>query len=116
RVLQPRSQVLSHVNGPPPTATHTLPLHDALPIFSTAALAGCGTRDCRSAYAPVNAVSHWLWRDTAVYQQRATLRYTLAGYLIHRSEEHTSELQSRENLVCRLLPEKKKKHALLKIP
>src|SRR5207302_10827876 len=28
---------------------------------------------------------------------------------IHRSEEHTSELQSRENLVCRLLLEKKKK-------
>src|SRR5690606_41520199 len=27
-----------------------------------------------------------------------------------RSEEHTSELQSRENLVCRLLLEKKKKH------
>src|SRR5690606_42077153 len=30
-----------------------------------------------------------------------------------RSEEHTSELQSRENLVCRLLLEKKKKHILL---
>src|SRR5690606_41187977 len=28
--------------------------------------------------------------------------------LLARSEEHTSELQSRENLVCRLLPEKKK--------
>src|SRR5690606_39776445 len=28
-----------------------------------------------------------------------------------RSEEHTSELQSRENLVCRLLLEKKKRHA-----
>src|SRR5690606_41178981 len=28
-----------------------------------------------------------------------------------RSEEHTSELQSRENLVCRLLLEKKKKNA-----
>src|SRR5690606_42094929 len=28
----------------------------------------------------------------------------------NRSEEHTSELQSRENLVCRLLLEKKKKH------
>src|SRR5690606_41480064 len=26
---------------------------------------------------------------------------------LHRSEEHTSELQSREKLVCRLLPEKK---------
>src|SRR5690606_40389585 len=31
-------------------------------------------------------------------------------FLDPRSEEHTSELQSRENLVCRLLLEKKKKH------
>src|SRR5690606_41454259 len=30
------------------------------------------------------------------------------GYVDARSEEHTSELQSRENLVCRLLLEKKK--------
>src|SRR2546430_13438385 len=30
-----------------------------------------------------------------------------------RSEEHTSELQSQSNLVCRLLLEKKKKHAHL---
>src|SRR5690606_39684772 len=30
--------------------------------------------------------------------------------LRRRSEEHTSELQSRENLVCRLLLEKKKRH------
>src|SRR5690606_40657144 len=30
------------------------------------------------------------------------------GLLVARSEEHTSELQSRENLVCRLLLEKKK--------
>src|SRR5690606_39699645 len=29
------------------------------------------------------------------------------GYAVFRSEEHTSELQSRENLVCRLLLEKK---------
>src|SRR5690606_39916179 len=38
---------------------------------------------------------------------RDMVAYTLrtAG---HRSEEHTSELQSRENLVCRLLLEKKK--------
>src|SRR2546430_9478277 len=33
----------------------------------------------------------------------------LAGYLLARSEEHTSELQSQSNLVCRLLLEKKKK-------
>src|SRR5690606_41545514 len=31
------------------------------------------------------------------------------GHCLPRSEEHTSELQSRENLVCRLLLEKKKK-------
>src|SRR2546427_5990271 len=33
---------------------------------------------------------------------------------ILRSEEHTSELQSQSNLVCRLLLEKKKEHALLR--
>src|SRR5688572_32084642 len=34
------------------------------------------------------------------------------AYLIPRSEEHTSELQSQSNLVCRLLLEKKKKSKL----
>src|SRR5256884_5828708 len=34
----------------------------------------------------------------------------LVGYFLRRSEEHTSELQSRLHLVCRLLLEKKKKH------
>src|SRR3712207_7008576 len=32
------------------------------------------------------------------------------GYVVVRSEEHTSELQSRQYLVCRLLLEKKKNH------
>src|SRR5256886_13648900 len=32
----------------------------------------------------------------------------IGAYLIERSEEHTSELQSQSNLVCRLLLEKKK--------
>src|SRR5690606_40277875 len=37
--------------------------------------------------------------------------WNLVAYiLVMRSEEHTSELQSRENLVCRLLLEKKNKH------
>src|SRR5690606_40306806 len=39
-------------------------------------------------------------------EEHAALREALAG--CRRSEEHTSELQSRENLVCRLLLEKKK--------
>src|SRR5207302_6071966 len=39
------------------------------------------------------------------------------GHVFHaRSEEHTSELQSRENLVCRLLLEKKKKKIYQNIP
>src|SRR5690606_41137590 len=37
-----------------------------------------------------------------------TSRPCLRGRLLFKSEEHTSELQSRENLVCRLLLEKKK--------
>src|SRR6266704_6968342 len=45
---------------------------------------------------------------------RARIRYakTLAHHAWERSEEHTSELQSRFDLVCRLLLEKKKKTVL----
>src|SRR5690606_41270964 len=44
----------------------------------------------------------WLRRPRARHPAQPGLR-------ADRSEEHTSELQSRENLVCRLLLEKKKK-------
>src|SRR5690606_41719096 len=37
-----------------------------------------------------------------------TSSWTIYSFIGDRSEEHTSELQSRENLVCRLLLEKKK--------
>src|SRR5256886_10463341 len=40
--------------------------------------------------------------------ERGVFRSTDGG---QRSEEHTSELQSQSNLVCRLLLEKKKKHS-----
>src|SRR5690606_40483610 len=46
------------------------------------------------------AVPNWDWLMYATGDQEA--------FLANRSEEHTSELQSRENLVCRLLLEKKK--------
>src|SRR5690606_39640449 len=42
-----------------------------------------------------------------VQQRRRLIPQLLFGNPDRRSEEHTSELQSRENLVCRLLPEKK---------
>src|SRR5437870_9731674 len=43
-----------------------------------------------------------LGRDVSTTHTRSSSR--------HRSEEHTSELQSRGHLVCRLLPEKKTEH------
>src|SRR2546430_3165683 len=42
--------------------------------------------------------------------RRPRARRFLPVALRQRSEEHTSELQSQSNLVCRLLLEKKKKH------
>src|SRR5438477_2669292 len=44
---------------------------------------------------------------------RAGSDIAFLGGLINRSEEHTSELQSHVNLVCRLLLEKKKNKALI---
>src|SRR6266513_5863070 len=61
------------------TEIYTLSLHDALPISPDAEIEWCGARNGR----------------------RAASRPS-------RSEEHTSELQSRFDLVCRLLLEKKK--------
>src|SRR5256885_13125166 len=64
------------------TEIYTLSLHDALPIWYVV----CGR-------------SWW------IVHTAASVRRPLS---IHRSEEHTSELQSPCNLVCRLLLEKKK--------
>src|SRR5438309_9212909 len=50
-----------------------------------------------------NAVYRWAYRRGNI------LIYTDEAFLVHRSEEHTSELQSQFHLVCRLLLEKKKK-------
>src|SRR5206468_11305523 len=72
-------------NATATTETYTLSLHDALPISPR-----FRTR----------------WAGVPGYR---TARTRGAG---HRSEEHTSELQSRSDLVCRLLLEKKKYRAL----
>src|SRR5688572_31720759 len=80
------------------TTTHiyTLSLHDALPI-----LAQGGGFDERYEKKPTNAPVQ-NEADNGLKNTRGT------GALVGRSEEHTSELQSQSNLVCRLLPEKKK--------
>src|SRR5688572_31152095 len=53
--------------------------------------------------ARLNAVGSVLTKEVLKVQD------TLADLAVERSEEHTSELQSQSNLVCRLLLEKKKK-------
>src|SRR5690554_7154849 len=70
------------------TEIYTLSLHDALPISSSDAMSATSVLTA-SARPPIS---------------RATARPFAS-----RSEEHTSELQSRPHLVCRLLLEKKKK-------
>src|SRR3712207_8276102 len=68
-----------------------------------------------------NAQKRGSWKDKG--KTNATMSAAIFAYLdthgVPRSEEHTSELQSRQYLVCRLLLEKKKKliyHTLLDHP
>src|SRR5690606_40376446 len=87
-----------------PTDPFTLSLHDALPISSP----GCHTgRLYRAARRCPPARRRWKSHCSCHARQKLTDP--------HRSEEHTSELQSRENLVCRLLLEKKKSSTTLTI-
>src|SRR2546430_5730155 len=51
--------------------------------------------------------------DPRAHQERAAAEVVVAAA---RSEEHTSELQSQSNLVCRLLLEKKKKSEITQSP
>src|SRR5258707_10474339 len=86
------------------TEIYTLSLHDALPISAfpsffqaaisgnSTACAGCSTEIC------------------CVTSPKVCCTKKLPLLRKLRSEEHTSELQSRQYLVCRLLLEKKKKN------
>src|SRR5438270_5249338 len=69
------------------TEIYTLSLHDALPIWIIGIL--------------LSMIFWSSWAGPGYWTYRPSRRF--------RSEEHTSELQSQSNLVCRLLLEKKKK-------
>src|SRR2546430_13732829 len=72
------------------TEIYTLSLHDALPI----------------SYIPRKALAQNSKSDPSQFVFR--MPRTSSSQISTRSEEHTSELQSQSNLVCRLLLEKKK--------
>src|SRR5260370_13261498 len=72
------------------TEIYTLSLHDALPI---------SRREDQHTFVPVHQVDLLPGQAGVLQPDR------------HRSEEHTSELQSHLNLVCRLLLEKKKNNS-----
>src|SRR5438034_5873555 len=80
------------------TEIYTLSLHDALPIFPCFISARCSIAGKRHPCSWA-AGSRRLCRDFSA--------------CLARSEEHTSELQSHSDLVCRLLLEKKKKNEFL---
>src|SRR3712207_9229299 len=90
------------------TEIYTLSLHDALPISWFAGIALPLTQGAVLHGQGLVDVSLYFTdgSDRLDWYSRASL-LTLAG-LLARSEEHTSELQSRQYLVCRLLLEKKK--------
>src|SRR2546430_5294871 len=82
------------------TEIYTLSLHDALPISFA-----CCQR--LVAFSQLDEVTLLLASYTVAIQSLAN-RIQQVLILKRRSEEHTSELQSQSNLVCRLLLEKKK--------
>src|SRR3712207_8130180 len=82
------------------TEIYTLSLHDALPILPAKGVA------CKTSTRPRGASSRC--RSDCGCSGCSTPRSCGAASAC-RSEEHTSELQSRQYLVCRLLLEKKKK-------
>src|SRR5699024_11278121 len=97
-ILQVRLFVLSACRPrPPPTrGVATLPLHDALPIS-----AGMYTTEMAS-----TSTGRELPKTETISSSASTAGTARMESTTRRSEEHTSELQSRFDLVCRLLLEK----------
>src|SRR5439155_13874227 len=102
-------------NHTPTTYTYTLSLHDALPISCSHGGVG-GDRLSMAVEKGAKTAVVWLLFTLPLSllegvfsqngPQRSRARRCCAA---KRSEEHTSEFQSRGHLVCRLLLEKKKK-------
>src|SRR3712207_8573332 len=101
--------MLFFFNDTATTEIYTLSLHDALPILARI-----------SSIVSTSRMRGTLRTTTSSSVSTEAARIGSAPFLLpagvtvpDRSEEHTSELQSRQYLVCRLLLEKKKTHTLL---
>src|SRR3712207_7397158 len=104
------SSIFFFFNDTATTEIYTLSLHDALPIWPNC---------CRSpAYCTVHASTCSNAADSCTARASAyRARSSWACRSVSRApaadrKEHTSELQSRQYLVCRLLLEKKKKNQI----
>src|SRR5699024_12378808 len=107
--------LLSRPAAPPPPI-YTLSLHDALPIFLgglVGLLAPSAAHPAAVAIHPVLALLLYVTflgvPFARIGSAFADWRFLTTIFIVNflRSEEHTSELQSRFDLVCRLLLEKK---------
>src|SRR5438105_15664309 len=96
----------SSLNDTHPTYLYTLSLHDALPIYAP-------TRQFYGGKVGIDATHKGLQEGTREWPPEIEMSPEVKALVDrrwdeYRSEEHTSELQSRVDLVCRLLLEKKK--------
>src|SRR5207237_10761879 len=107
RLRSPPSCTLFLFIDLPPTAIYPLSLHDALPIlrhFGAEGLRGHLAEHMRLA----RLFADWV-DGSDRFERVAPVPFSVVCFRLRgRSEEHTSELQSHLNLVCRLLLEKKK--------
>src|SRR5439155_14655241 len=90
--------------APPPPDTYTLSLHDALPISVERPKSGYARKRVHKFRVPLGI--NIRVREFEFGRAQQVLFHARPNS--NRSEEHTSELQSRGHLVCRLLLEKKK--------
>src|SRR5262249_61311021 len=96
-------------NDPAPTQISPLSLHDALPICSGNCNQPARWSTCARVVMVASSAASIASQARAAHP---SVRLASRLHAATRSEEHTSELQSLTNLVCRLLLEKKKRQSV----
>src|SRR5262249_59675962 len=94
-------------NHTAPTEISTLSLHDALPISRPGTVSLTNSTLAENAACTGGGIAN---QPGGIVTMLNTILAHNRHYPPRRSEEHTSELQSLTNIVCRLLLEKKKKN------